>query len=298
MVIQSRLAHRIKLPLHDLAKLYTIETAAENAAMVIDKVSRQDVASLGVSRKHCKDKGFGEFFAFKLLQEPTSGEALVREAGLGHVELDASEMSDEDLVCPLSRNPFVDPVTLPCGATYSKAALVTRLDINGDACPHCAAKEARSNITPVKMLWFLRRLDRLQVRCSAQVDPCDWTGPRTSLVAHLAECSLSAQVVKLEEHSVTTDQKLRELTTQATGALAEVDSVSDQSRQLLELNNTLREENDVLEAEVLVVLQKADVLCEGLRGVSRDLSHRMLAMSETLMTLQFEVAALRDARPA
>ncbi|KAJ3019917.1 hypothetical protein HKX48_001561 [Thoreauomyces humboldtii] len=44
MVIQSRLAHRIKLPLHDLAKPYTIETAAENAAMVIDKVSRQGVS--------------------------------------------------------------------------------------------------------------------------------------------------------------------------------------------------------------------------------------------------------------
>jgi len=97
-------------------------------------------------------------------------------------------VADMDLIDSISQEPFLDPVNLPCGHTFSRLSIKHAAANEHRKCPQCrhpfSVADFRSNFTVKSMT------DKLKVTCPHQ-DECGvkTTFERSNLQQHLLHCA-------------------------------------------------------------------------------------------------------------
>eukprot|EP00047_Mylnosiga_fluctuans_P000307 m.190613 g.190613 ORF g.190613 m.190613 type:complete len:588 (+) comp10044_c0_seq6:91-1854(+) len=99
-------------------------------------------------------------------------------------EYDAPGAIDEELLDPITQQPFFEPKHLPCGHTFSSASITTALRAKRE-CPLCR-RPARPEELKDAVLMIRNILDKLKVKCP--YPPCPAITPRGDLPIHLPRC--------------------------------------------------------------------------------------------------------------
>jgi len=95
---------------------------------------------------------------------------------------DYDEEVDEDLMCQICLQPFVNPTDTPCSHTFCQACLTAYLRVNS-TCPICRKPLNQLTCTPSNLV-LKRLLDKLPVVCPHN-DSCTEKTPRGNLEDHL-----------------------------------------------------------------------------------------------------------------
>lgn len=85
------------------------------------------------------------------------------------------------LLCPICTDPFVDPISLPCGEhTFCRACIA------GWSAASCTPYTP-SDLAPATDKLLTRMLGDLKVYCTRRGEGCEWTGPRSNLMEHVTK---------------------------------------------------------------------------------------------------------------
>lgn len=123
--------------------------------------------------------------------------------------LDYVAQVDENLVCPICRCPFIDPIRLPCDHTFCQDCVDSAFSGEIETlrlCPTCRTATSGQDTLPVPR-FVLRMLDELMVECPkrCQVRVC-----RGDVNDHLAcYCAESEEECDSEQCGLAVSRKLK-----------------------------------------------------------------------------------------
>lgn len=131
------------------------------------------------------------------------------------MEYEDTNVLNRQLECNICKEPFTDPVCLPCHETYCRRCVTNWITRSSSSCPHCRQPISTKDFRAVPHQ-LQNMLDRLLVRCLAcgernirrgnfdrhiqEVCPqtviscpadstrCSWRGKREQVVKHLRNC--------------------------------------------------------------------------------------------------------------
>jgi len=91
---------------------------------------------------------------------------------------------DEDLICEIDQEPFLEPVATPCLHTFCAKCIQQWVEAH-HTCPNCRStiqlNQLKRNVTVNKIV------EKLSVNCVLKSVGCEWNGIRGSIESHLIE---------------------------------------------------------------------------------------------------------------
>ncbi|CAF4904552.1 unnamed protein product, partial [Rotaria magnacalcarata] len=241
---------------------------------------------------------------------------------------------DENLICEVCHNPFLDPVVTQCGSTYCGSCIEQNIK-SGSHCPSQSCNQLLSadhlTLNPTPRL-IISMLDNLRVRCrlcgetnvnrrnfdehlqgscperridcSAKDVGCPWSGPRNEHNEHVKMClfeklrPMADSLHKVIENQRLDIKKLQKQTTEIGQLNAQVDQqktkLEQQTTELGQQKIQLAQQKAQLEQQK-AQLQGHEIKIGDIQPQIQNQNNEIASIRKQITILQEEISKLKSA---
>lgn len=249
-------------------------------------------------------------------------------------EYENEESINQNLICGICTDPFIDPVETPCHHSFCLHCLNIWLNTSGSTCPTCRKLVTKRNVNQITVRSFLSMLDQLTVKCQlceesniergnysdharkqcpkvhvyckAKVSGCAWTGLREELSIHFESCTFKQDGNRIQNQELVEISELFECPVQpsnnhpSTSIFQRRKNIDGTVTMLIDQNIITPSEDKLLQAVIeLITHNQCDTLeFDGYSFSSENLSiiAATLTKDRSIKTLDFSYCSIDDNR--